>query len=78
MTIPKIYIDNQIYNEEEQINAISYMYGVSYSEAKENLTKAKYTEKEIKKSILYEELDGMPYDAKRKVYDDLLKRYNLR
>ena len=47
-------------NESEVVEAIRYMYGISYKEANEKLEEGHYTREEIYKAVAYFRTIGLP------------------
>lgn len=65
------------YNGDEQADAISYMYGVSLPEARQGIVDGKYSDDDIKRSILYQETEDMPSKYRHEAYEKSLKKYGL-
>jgi len=74
----KIIMGNYSYTEDEQISALIYMYGISRKEVIEGIKSNKYSENDIKKSILYQETEGIkPYNKRKEIYERALKEFGV-
>lgn len=66
-------------NESEIVEAIEYMYGISYEQANRTLEEGHYTKDEIYKAVAYFRTIGMPTEMKsdwaKKELPNVIKTY---
>lgn len=66
-------------NESEIIEAIEYMYGITYKEANRTLEEGHYTREEIYKAVAYYRADWLPLEMKsdwaKKELSNVIKDY---
>lgn len=75
---PDIDIGGDKYKAQEQVDAINYMYGYdNLPKARKAILEGKHSDDDIKRAILYYELEGLPYKDKKAAYEKSLKKYGL-
>lgn len=75
---PDIDIGGSKYDAAEQADAVNYMYGYdSLPKARKAILEGKHSEDDIKRALLYHELEGLPFKEKKKAYELSLKKYGL-
>ena len=76
-------------NENEVVEAIEYMYGISYKEANRKLKERHYTREEVYKAVSYFRTVGLPTEMKSdrakkelpeviKTYENLIQNWTTR
>ncbi len=66
------------YDAEAQVAAIDYMYGYgSLPKARQAIVDGKHSEDEIKRSLLWEETEGLPFKERKEMYESNLKKFGL-
>lgn len=63
--------------KDDIIDAVCYMKGVTYSQAKKAIDSGVYTEKEIQKALLYWATEGLPASEKQEFANQLYKEFGI-
>ena len=77
LKMESIEFDGFTYSDEDIVEALAYMYGISYEEVHKALKNNEFTDKEIKRAITYWNLDGYNPKEKQAEYNRRCKELGI-
>lgn len=77
LKMESIEFDGFTYSNEDIVEALAYMYGISYEEVHKALKNNEFTDKEIKRAITYWNLDGYNPKEKQAEYNRRCKELGI-
>lgn len=73
-----IDVDGIRYNYDNIVDALLYMYGLdTHEKAAEAYIKGEFTDREIKRALIYWDTQGLPWNERKVIFDRTCKKLHL-